>query len=142
MVAQLENLAWQTLKNALETYLEQELCMAVPDSCSCSTVKSKALDGHFKFVQLLGKIKRSNQHFVPATAFVWESSETFRSDPLKKLDVGDIADRLVDTSAEFCHAPFLQSNGRLLYESNLIATATMSTPCTPYSTEVVACSAG
>ena len=64
----------------------------------------------------------TNEDFIPAASFVRECSQALGPNPLKEIDIRDIADRLIHASTKLSHASLLECGGRLLDETNLVAT--------------------
>lgn len=71
-------------------YLEQQTSMTVANRSCSLAVKRKPLNGLVKVVELLSKVQRTDQHFVPTTSFVGKSSETFGADPLQEVHIRHI----------------------------------------------------
>jgi hypothetical protein len=110
-VTELETLDTSNTEIDKVTHLEKKAGMTIAYSGCSLAVKRKALDGAVEIVQLLGKIESSNEYFIPSTALVWQSSKTFRSDPLQEIHIGYIGDVLMNTRTKLSHTSLPERYG-------------------------------
>lgn len=93
-------------------------------------------------MELFCKVQSASQRFIPATTLVWKGSESLRSDPFQEVDVGDVANALMNTSTQFCHASLSQGERVLLNEANLVATAVAGSLAHLHAEAVAGCARG